>query len=186
MNQQTSLAVTSPSEVLSFPEVKMALQEFLGEDLLSFEEHKRFSTVQDCCELGDLWVEIPRSRFLELVEFLGTLDFPHFHVISGNDEEEKVMLNYHFSLYRAAGFETQVGVSVKVRLSKDNLSMPSLWPLIPGVEYSEREILELFGVDFVGLENKNLVFLPEDWDRSVFPKRRDESGLKPEHIRKLS
>jgi membrane-bound hydrogenase subunit beta len=186
MKENTTLAVTSPSEVLSFPEVKTALQEFLGEDLLSLEEHTRVSKAQDCVPLGDLWIEVPRLRFMEAVEFLGTLDFPHFHVISGNDEGEKVMLNYHFSLYRAAGFETQIGVSVKVRLSKDMLSMPSLWPMIPGVEYSEREILELYGVDFVGLENKNLVFLPEDWDRSVFPKRRDETGLKPEHIRKLS
>jgi membrane-bound hydrogenase subunit beta len=186
MKENTSLAVTSPSEALSFQEVRMAIQEFLGEDLLSLEEHTRIPTSQDCVELGDLWIEIPRHRFLEFVEFLGTLDFPHFHVISGNDEGERVMLNYHFSLYRAAGRETQVGISVKVRLSKDLLSMPSLWPMIPGVEYSEREILELYGVDFVGLENKNLVFLPEDWDRSVFPKRRDETGLKPEHIRELS
>ena len=186
MNGESSLVVTSSSEVLSFPEVKMALQEFLGEDLLSMEEHKRSAVGQDCVELGDLWIEVPRSRFMEVVEFLGTLDFPHFHIISGNDEGEKVMLNYHFSLYRAADFEAQVGVSVKVRLSKEMLSMPSLWPMIPGVEYSEREILELYGVDFVGLQNKNLVFLPEDWDRSVFPKRRDETGLKPEHIRELS
>jgi membrane-bound hydrogenase subunit beta len=186
MKEHTSLVVTSPSEVLSFPEVRLAIQDFLGEDLLSLEEHKRVPTSQNCAELGDLWIEVPRDRFLEFVEFLGTLDFPHFHVISGNDEGEKVMLNYHFSLYRAAGREAQVGVAVKVRLSKDLLSMPSLWPMIPGVEYSEREILELYGVDFVGLENKNLVFLPEDWDRSLFPKRRDETGLKPEHIRKLS
>jgi len=69
---------------------------------------------------------------------------------------------------------------------KKDLVMPSLWERIPGIEYSEREMREMLGVDFAGLPNKALIFLPEDWNEDIKPWRRDETGPKPEDIRELS
>ena len=64
--------------------------------------------------------------------------------------------------------------------------MPSLWSRIPGVEYSEREIREMLGIDFDGLPNKALIFLPEDWDETIKPWRRDETGPGADDVRHLS
>ena len=44
----------------------------------------------------------------------------------------------------------------------------------------------MLGVDFDGLPNKALIFLPEDWNEDIKPWRRDETGPKPEDIRELS
>jgi membrane-bound hydrogenase subunit beta len=54
------------------------------------------------------------------------------------------------------------------------------------VEYSEREIREMLGVDFDGLPNKALVFLPDDWDQTIKPWRRDETGPGPDVVNELS
>jgi membrane-bound hydrogenase subunit beta len=43
----------------------------------------------------------------------------------------------------------------------------------------------MFGVDFVGLPNKALVFLPEDWNEEIKPWRRDATGPTPEIVREL-
>ncbi|GAB1399675.1 hypothetical protein MASR1M66_11280 [Aminivibrio sp.] len=134
----------------------------------------------------DLWLSVEKERFLEMIDLLGEFDFPHFHVISGNDDGEAVTLHYHLSLFRLAGRGERVGVTVSVPVYKTDLVMPSLFSRIPGVEYSEREIREMLGIDFDGLPNKALIFLPEDWDETIKPWRRDETGPGADDVRHLS
>ncbi len=134
----------------------------------------------------DLWLSVEKDRFLEMVDLLAGFDFPQFHVISGNDDGEAVTLHYHFSLFQVAGRGDRVGVTVSVPVYKTDLVMPSLYSRIPGVEYSEREIREMLGIDFDGLPNKALIFLPEDWDETIKPWRRDETGPSADDVRHLS
>lgn len=137
-------------------------------------------------QFHEIWASVGKEHFLEMIDEVASFDFPQFHVISGNDDGESVSLNYHFTLFQAAGRGKRVGVTVTVSLLKDDLSLPSLFSRIPGVEYSEREMREMLGIDFLGLPNKALVFLPEDWDETVKPWRRDETGPSAEHVRELS
>ena len=37
-------------------------------------------------------------------------------------------------------------------------------------------MFEMLGIDHDGQPNKDLVFLPDGWDRSILPWRRDETG----------
>lgn len=166
-------------------EVVSRIQEVFGEDAVSSIREQtagREGAVSYC----DLWLSVERNRFLNIVDVLAEFDFPLFHVISGNDDGDAVTLNYHFGLFQAAGRGKRIGVTVTVPVFKTDFVMPSLFSRIPGVEYSEREIREMFGVDFDGLPNKGLVFLPEDWDESIKPWRRDETGPSAEHVRELS
>ncbi|MCL1940349.1 MAG: NADH-quinone oxidoreductase subunit C [Synergistaceae bacterium] len=137
----------------------------------------------------NLWITAPHRLFSDVVNALFELDTLHFHIISGFDDGgHAVTLRYHFSLYSYAERNGRLGVSVIVRVPKSELVMPSLFPLIPGIEYSERETREMYGVDFDGLPNKALVFLPEQWDEEIKPWRDDEAGLsqKPDTVRRLS
>jgi len=130
----------------------------------------------------DLWVEVELTSFRPFIENLFEYDFVNFHVISGDDVGDAVALSYHLSLFqRNRG--RRIGVTVTVRTPKKDLSMPSIFDLLPGSEYSEREIREMFGVDFAGLPNKEPVFLPEDWNEQVKPWRRDSEGPSPEIMR---
>lgn len=167
-------------------EVVKCLEEKFGDDLSVdiFREQK--AGKQNLTQFYELWITISRERFLELVDNLFELDFLHFHICSGNDDGETVSINYHFSLFRVAERGKRLGLSVTVHIPKEDLVMPSLFSRIPGIEYSEREMREMLGIDFDGLPNKALVFLPEDWDESVKPWRRDETGPGPDLVRELS
>jgi membrane-bound hydrogenase subunit beta len=134
----------------------------------------------------DLWLSVQKERFLEMVDTLAEFDFPMFHVMSGNDDGDVVTLNYHFGIFQCAGRGKRFGATISVPVPKSDLVIPSLFSRIPGVEYSEREMREMLGIEFDGLPNKALIFLPEDWDEAVKPWRRDETGPKPENVRELS
>jgi membrane-bound hydrogenase subunit beta len=161
-----------------------SLKAKFGSDIVKLEVHERRAGREDTVQSRDLWVELALPAFRPFIEHLFTYDFVNFHVLSGNDAEDAVTLNYHLSLFqRARG--GRIGVTLTVQVPKDNLSLPSIFDLLPGSEYSEREMREMLGVDFDGLPNKALVFLPEDWNEEIKPWRRDETGPAPEIIREL-
>lgn len=167
-------------------EVLDCLQEKFGKDLTVdiFREQK--AGIENKVQFHELWLKINRERFLELIDELFEFDFLHFHITSGNDDGDVVTLYYHFSLFRVADRGNRLGVTVGVPVPKSDLLMPSLFDRIPGVEYSEREIREMFGVDFDGLPNKAQIFLPDDWDQTIKPWRRDETGPGPDVVNELS
>lgn len=136
----------------------------------------------------NLWIKTPYNLFLKIIGALYDIDVLSFHVISGFDDGHAVTLRYHFSLFSHAKRGERIGASVIVRVPKSNLAMPSLFSLIPGIEYSERETREMYGIEFDGLPNKALVFLPEQWDEEIKPWRDDEAGLSqnPDIVRRLS
>ena len=162
-----------------------ALKEKFDKDILSLNIHERKAgTANEVCG-HDLWLEISTPAFRPFIENLFTYDFVNFHVISGDDVDDDLVLNYHLSIFQRNRGK-RIGITVTVKVPKNNLSMPSIFDLLPGSEYSEREIREMFGVDFVGLPNKGLVFLPEGWNEEIKPWRRDSEGLSPENIRELN
>ncbi|MFA0889616.1 MAG: NADH-quinone oxidoreductase subunit C [Synergistales bacterium] len=169
-----------PEEVLN------CIRETAGESLLELELRERLDGNPRRALYRDIWVKLDKTAYLTLVDRLRTIDFLHFHVMSGNDDGEAVTLNVHCSLFREAGEGTRLGITIVVPIPKANLSIPSLNSRIPGTEYSEREMREMLGIHFEGLPNTDLLFLPEEWDEEIKPWRRDETGPAPEHIRELS
>jgi membrane-bound hydrogenase subunit beta len=165
-------------------ELTDALKAKFGDDIVKLEVREREAGREGAVQSRDLWVELALPAFRPFVEHLFDYDFVNFHVLSGNDEGDSVALNYHLSLFQRARCG-RVGVTLTVRVPKDALSIPSIFDLLPGSEYSEREIREMLGVDFDGLPNKALVFLPEDWNEEIKPWRRDEAGPAPEIVREL-
>ncbi len=156
-------------------EIEAMLKERLG-DALTASEVREYKTGVCRLPAPHLLVTVTREKFLDLVDALGDLDFPHFHVMSGNDDGDTIRQISHFSLFRREGRGKEVTVTVTVRIPKDDLVVPSLHSRIPGVDYSEREMFEMLGIAHDGQPNTDLVFLPDDWDRSVLPWRRDETG----------
>ncbi len=167
-------------------EVQICLEELFGEDVSGFDLRAHVQGEKEELSHHSLWMTVKRERFLELIDALSEFDFPHFHIISGNDDGDSISLNYHMGMFRSAGRGKRIHLAVTVHVPKEDLVMPSLHSRIPGVEYSEREIIEMLGVDFEGLPNKANVFLPENWDNDIKPWRRDETGPGPEDVRELS
>jgi len=167
-------------------EVIACIEDCFGKDVYDVELREYKGGMANAVQYKVLWLAVKRERFLELVDLMRELDFPHFQIISGNADGDTVVLNYHFALFNSAGKNKRLGVTVSVKVPKDNPVMPSLWEWIPGIEYSEREMREMLGVDFDGLPNKALIFLPEDWNEDIKPWRKDETGPSEKDVRELS
>ena len=62
-------------------------------------------------------------------------------------------------------------VRVRVQVPEDDPVVPSLYPLYPGTEAFEREVLDMFGIRFDGHPDLTRILMPEDWDGH--PLRKD-------------
>ena len=92
-----------------------------------------------------------------------------FNIASAVDEFDAFEIMYHFSK-DTDGIVVSVSVFLK---DKKNPRIDSILPLMRGAEWIEREIHELFGIEFTGHPNMKPLLLPDDWPQGVFPLRKD-------------
>ena len=92
------------------------------------------------------------------------------------------------------GLETRAGMEILYHFSFDQLGkiltlravvpMPepridSIANIIDGAEYIEREIADLFGVEFIGHPNPARFILADDWPEGEYPYRKENKGRYP-------
>jgi NADH-quinone oxidoreductase subunit C len=75
-------------------------------------------------------------------------------------------LNYHL-----VSIPRREKVRLRVWLGGDDPVVDSLVPVWPGANWLEREIFDLFGVQFTGHPDLRRILLPEDWEG--YPLRKD-------------
>jgi len=125
-----------------------------------------------------IWLTVKLEKFKDAVKFLGTIQFPHFAIISGDDIGEQIELTYYFSLYYGERFK-EISINFTTLLPKKDLRISTLTDLIPGTQTAEREIREMFGITVEGLPESPNLFLPENFAKDIYPFRRDEKGIYP-------
>ena len=54
-------------------------------------------------------------------------------------------------------------VRVRVQVPADDAVLPTLFDLYPGTEAMEREVFDMFGVEFYGHPDLTRILMPEDW-----------------------
>jgi len=92
-----------------------------------------------------------------------------FNIASAVDLFDSFEILYHFTRDDSASV-----VSVRVFLrDKNDPHIDSITPLIKGAEWIEREIRELFGIEFDGHPNMKPLLLADDWPKGVYPLRKD-------------
>lgn len=95
-----------------------------------------------------------------------------FVIATGIDNDDCFEIIYHFSY-------DQTGCMINVRAFIRNREQPkirSISPFLPGAEWIEREIHDLFGIDFTGHPNLRRLILADDWPEGVYPLRKDFSA----------
>ncbi|HEX2030603.1 MAG TPA: NADH-quinone oxidoreductase subunit C [Actinomycetota bacterium] len=78
----------------------------------------------------------------------------------------RVWLAYH--LY---SFEHNHRVRAKVGLPEDRLLAPSVTSVFPAADWLEREVYDMYGVEFEGHPDLRRILMPEDW--VGYPLRKD-------------
>ena len=81
---------------------------------------------------------------------------------------------YHFSF-------DQLGKIVTLRavVPMPEPRIDSITPVIDGAEYTEREMIDLFGIELVGHPNPTRFLLGDDWPEGVYPYRKEYRGKYP-------
>jgi NADH-quinone oxidoreductase subunit C len=74
-------------------------------------------------------------------------------------------------IYELLDMERAERIGVKVRVSTDAPTVPSVIELFPGAEFPEREVYDMFGVVFDGHPDMRRILMPEDYEGH--PQRRD-------------
>jgi len=56
---------------------------------------------------------------------------------------------------------------------REDPAIESITPFLPGAEWIEREVHDVFGIDFKNHPNLTRLILADDWPEGVYPERKD-------------
>jgi NADH-quinone oxidoreductase subunit C len=74
-------------------------------------------------------------------------------------------------VYHLLSLSTRQRVRLKVKLQAGDARVPSLTTLWPSANFFEREVLDLFGIEFEGHPHPRRIMMPDDWQGH--PLRKD-------------
>ena len=114
---------------------------------------------------------VVKDEFLfKVASFLKTtpeLDFNYLNYITATDYQA-----YFEVIYNLISLEHNHGLILKTRLiAREKPQLPSLISLWAGADFQEREIFDLFGINFTGHPNLKRIFLWEGFPG--YPLRKD-------------
>jgi NADH:ubiquinone oxidoreductase subunit C len=121
-------------------------------------------------------VQIASDQIVALFRFIKEepqLKFDYLSAISAVDlgvEADEIELVYFIS-----SIEHKHKLTIKTRVARKGGRIDTIIPVIKGANWYEREIWELFGVDFVGHPSLKRFLLPDDWNEG-HPMLRDWEG----------
>lgn len=86
--------------------------------------------------------------------------------ITGVDLGETIELMYHVRMHGTI-------VTIRTEVPREDARIRSITDLIPGANFQEREVTDLFGVAFEGHPNPRRLILSDNWPKNLFPLRKD-------------
>lgn len=116
-------------------------------------------------ELNEKQIWLAPHQLLPAVKILLEEGIYHLTTITGVYNEEALSLLYHFW--------SGEGLTLRIRMNADEHSIDTLTGIIPGALFYEREVAEMFGVAFKGLDTSGKFLLPDNWQAGP-PMRRDK------------
>ncbi len=108
------------------------------------------------------------------------LGFDYLSMVTAIDFYPEDRFDVVYLVYRSTGGP---GIEFKVQTTRENPSVPSLNPVFPGAEFQEREVYDLFGIEFTGHPDLRRILLWEGFNG--YPLRKDwkevfyEEEIKP-------
>lgn len=133
----------------------------------------RFPAVKSSEFRGQTRVVVPPASIFAALEFLKNQR--HFDFLV--DITCVDYLNYRgatdrFGLvYLLAGIDTNQRLTIRTFLNEPELTVPSVVPLWEGANWFEREVWDMFGIEFAGHPDLRRILLPEEF--TAFPLRKD-------------
>jgi Ni,Fe-hydrogenase III component G len=141
-------------------DIRQHIKEHLGKKILEWQEPS----------VRRVYFTIAKQDIFETAKFLFRELGLRFSTASATDTPQGLEILYHFSLDKSGEF-----YSLRVLLDKHKPQIDAITPLFPGAEWMEREIWEMFGINFIGHPNLRRLLLADDWPEGKYPLRKEES-----------
>ena len=115
-----------------------------------------------------IFVYVKKDTLRDVVKYLAKdLEFKHLSTVTGVDLGGEIEVIYHLA------YKGSIVLSIRLSVSKKNPSVPTITDLVPGAVLYEREVHDLFGVNFEGHPDLSPLMLPEEWPQGVYPLRKE-------------
>jgi NADH-quinone oxidoreductase subunit C len=120
---------------------------------------------------NEVVIEIPAEKLYQVSSLLlNQFDLYHLTTITAQqraDDTDYLEVQYNF--WKKGGF------TILTRLDQESPVLRSLTDLIPGADFYEREVAEMFGIQFTHRVETPPLLLPDDWDADPPMLQREES-----------
>jgi NADH-quinone oxidoreductase subunit C len=114
-------------------------------------------------------LDVAPSRINETLAFLRARGFGFLASVHGLDYyPDEPRLGVQYELIDMTAVDR---ITVRLRVSTDAPTVPSVTPDWPTADHQEREVYDMFGVVFDGHPNMRRILMPEDYEG--YPQRRD-------------
>ena len=128
-----------------------------------------------------IYIDIDKKDLLDFARYVFKDLGARFNIASAIDHPEEIEIMYHFNFDKLG-----LIITFRTYASKKKCEVESLLPIMKGAEWIEREIHELFGVEFKNHPNMRPLLLPDDWPKDKYPLRKDYKLMPKEESNTLA
>ena len=115
------------------------------------------------------YIDIYPKDITEFTRYLFKEAQFRFDTASGVDDFDALEILYHFS-HDASGITISLRAILK---DKQDPHVDTITGITKSAWWIERELHELFGIEFDGNSDLRPLLLPDDWPKGVYPLRKD-------------
>ena len=117
-----------------------------------------------------IFVTVPKDRAVPAITWLrDRAGYRHLVLISAVDRIERDLFQLTYLLH---SYESRTDIGLRVEIDRGEPVMESIHHLWEGARVYQRELKEMFGIDFPGSPRVDEPFILEGWDE-IPPMRRD-------------
>ncbi|MBV9888516.1 MAG: NADH-quinone oxidoreductase subunit C [Acidobacteria bacterium] len=121
---------------------------------------------------GDTTIVVPRKVLRSVAEQCRDIEELKFNLLTDATAIDRYPLEPRFELnYQLISIPLKQKLRIRVKLSGNDPVVDSLFPVWKGANWLEREIFDMFGIQFTGHPDLRRILLPDDWEG--YPLRKD-------------
>ena len=121
---------------------------------------------------GDTTIVVPRKVLRSVAEQCRDTEELKFNLLTDATCLDRYPMEPRFELnYQLVSIPLKQKLCIRVKLAANDTVVDSLVPVWKGANWLEREIFDMFGIQFTGHPDLRRILLPDDWEGH--PLRKD-------------
>jgi Ni,Fe-hydrogenase III component G len=111
-----------------------------------------------------VYISASKRDFKEIIRFMIREQGARMAIATAVDTRPGIEVLYHMAYDKQGAI-----ISLRVMAEKPDPVIESITDIIEGAEWIEREMHEMFGLNYIGQPKPERLLLPDDWPDGVYP-----------------